>query len=458
MDAEEALAGTPYLMESDETSRRRFKQLAERSTSLRDQALSTNAKITAEAKDVLGPYIEAARTELVAESNVIEGIQWTATEAREVVMKHRELLDLPLRTMIDGVRADPRVYEVLGLYRAHEIADRWSRSERAPLASEIRELHRTILGNVRGAGEYKQFSNAIAGTTHKTTEPYDVARVILELADWWAGGTSDPILTATVIHAWFAHVHPFDDGNGRTARVLANLELARHDYPPLIIRPESDRGQYYTALAQSDEGDLLPLYDLFVNTIRRQVKLMSRPSYVLDVIEDKFLASEKDRLKFWHATLDVFQNELQVACERSGATFKLHGRPSLQSFSLLRERNHNGNSWFAEIGEPGRPAMWLLWFGYQSNAYCEIFPGEKRFPSIFISTRNYDTYAVHPYTDRFDHVAIEPGVPDEIVVKPGVGYPIKFRSNYDTIDKKATLAGQELADRLCLWLSLRTRF
>jgi Fic family protein len=454
MNADEALAGTPYLMESDAASMKRFNQLLERSTNLRDQALGTSAKIAAEAKDVLGPYIEAARTELVAESNVIEGIQWTPTEAREVVLNHRELLNMPLRTMIEGVRADPRIYEVLGLYRAHEIADRWSQSDRPPLASEMRELHKTILGDARGAGEYKQFSNAISGTAHKTTEPYDVARVILEIADWWAGGTPDPILTATVVHAWFAHVHPFDDGNGRTARVLANLELARHDYPPLIIRPESDRGQYYAALAQSDDGNLLPLYDLFVNTIRRQVKLMSRPSYVLDVIADKFLASEKDRLKFWHATLDVFQLGLQEACERNGATFKFHGKPSLQSFSLLRERNSDGNSWFAEIGERGRPAMWLLWFGYQSSDYCDIAPKESRFPSIFLSVRDYDALAVHPYTADFNHVGVQPGVPEEIVVMPGVGYPIKFRTGYDISQYKSAPGGQQLADLLCLWLSV----
>jgi hypothetical protein len=352
----------------------------------------------------------------------------------------------------DEVRADPRVYEVLGLYRAHEIADRWSQSERPPIASEMRELHKTILGDTRGAGEYKQFSNAIAGATHKTTEPYDVARVILEIADWWAEGTPDPILTATVVHAWFAHVHPFDDGNGRTARVLANLELARHGYPPLIIRPESDRGQYYTALAQSDDGDLLPLYDLFVNAIRRQVKLMSRPAYVLELIEDKFLASEKDRLTFWRTTLDTLQAELEEECRRKGATFKLYGKPSLQSFSLLRERNRDGNSWFAEIGRPGRPAMWLLWFGYQSDDYCDITPDEKRFPSIFVSIRDYDASAVHPYTTEFDHSMIEPGVPEEIVVMPGVGHPVRFRSGFDISTYKAAPAGRQLADQLFLWL------
>lgn len=458
MDIEALLDGTPYLMEEDSETTKRFELLVQRSARARTTAVQASERIAREAADVLGPYIAAARTELVAESNVMEGMNWTATEAREVVQKYRELLDGPTRTLTESVRQDPRVYQVLGLYAAHEIADTWASSDHPPGAHEIRELHKLILGDVHGSGEYKKFSNKISGTEHRTAEPFDVGRLILEIADWWADSTADrerspdPILTATVVHAWLAHVHPFDDGNGRTARVLANLELARHDYPPLIIRPESDRGEYYNALAKSDEGDLLPLYSLFVNAIARQAKLMSRSRYVLDLIEDRFLVSEREQHAYWRAALKSFAEAVAGECGKRGLVFAQQGDLGLESFSLLRDRSTEGNAWFAKVGKRGDEPIWLLWFGFASEQMMQLTDvAERPYPSVFISLRDYAAQSIHPYTPMYDRNALRSPVPDELTIRPGAA-PVHIRYGYKLQDHRINYAASSLVDALDAWV------
>lgn len=449
VDVEQALAGTPYLIANDDDSARRFEALRQTSAQTRERALRANEHIVKEAHEVLEPYMRATRTELVAESNIMEGMQWTPTEAREVVYKNRELLDGPVRTLVESVRADSRVYQVLGLYRAHEIAEEWSKTERPPLASEIRQLHHLVLGSVPGSGEYKVFSNAISGTTHRTTEPQDVPRVMLELSDWWAQASEDPLLTATVVHAWLAHIHPFDDGNGRTARVLANLELARHGYPPLVLRPGSDRGQYYAALASSDDGDILPLYELFVHAIRRQVRLMSKPGYVLGLIEDKFLASERDRHRFWMTNLTQFSNALEYEIKRRGAEYRLQGMLDGYSFALLCKRDAEGNGWFATIGTPQHPEEWLLWFGFRSKNLVDLMPEDRPYPSIFISRRDHSPGAIHPYSQHFDRTSLLGDVPDELSVVPAVPQPVGMRYEFDFDNHPIEYSAQVIAEALC---------
>jgi Fic family protein len=447
VDSERLLVGTPYLMASDSASTRRFEAAMARSADTRERATRTNDRIKLEARDVLEPYLKATRTDLVAESNVIEGMQWSAQEVREVVATHRELLAAPVRTLVESVRADPRVYEALGLYRAHEIAEAWSQDDRVPRANEIRELHRYILGSVSASGRYKRFENAIGGSTHRTASVTDTPRVMLDLADWWGGGTPDPLLTATVVHAWLAHIHPFEDGNGRLSRILANLELSRHGYPALTLRAASDRGEYYTALAASDQGDLLPLYDLFGKVLRRQAKIMARPDYVLATIEDRLLASDGQRHRFWLTTLELFASALAGSLERRGAILENQGSLDPGSFSLLCERDLEGNGWFAKVRRQNRQSEWLLWFGYRSDDWIDI-DSSTTYPSIFISRRDRSSEALHPYTWNFSASDVVGKLPDEIGIIPAVHSPVHFRNNFDIWELRPDVAAEKIAESL----------
>jgi len=56
------------------------------------------------------------------------------------------------------------------------------------------------------------------------------------------------------LHADFERIHPFNDGNGRTGRLILNLLLVRYGYPPAVIN-KADRGRYLDGLRRADEGD-----------------------------------------------------------------------------------------------------------------------------------------------------------------------------------------------------------
>jgi Fic family protein len=69
----------------------------------------------------------------------------------------------------------------------------------------------------------------------------------------WLGSAHDTLETAFTAHRRLVEIHPFNDGNGRTARVLMNLLLIRAGYPPIAVRPE-DRLEYIRALQESQAG------------------------------------------------------------------------------------------------------------------------------------------------------------------------------------------------------------
>ena len=71
-----------------------------------------------------------------------------------------------------------------------------------------------------------------------------------------------------MLHAIFVGVHPFIDGNGRTSRLLLNLELMKAGYPPIIIRVEN-RLAYYNAL---DKAHTIEDYTDFVRLVATEVK------------------------------------------------------------------------------------------------------------------------------------------------------------------------------------------
>jgi len=82
---------------------------------------------------------------------------------------------------------------------------------------------------------------------------------------------------AILFHHRLVAIHPFDDGNGRMARLLMNLLLMQAGYPPAVIRQE-DRGEYYAALAQADDKHTLPLLDFVGETLVHSMEVYLKAS------------------------------------------------------------------------------------------------------------------------------------------------------------------------------------
>jgi len=109
-------------------------------------------------------------------------------------------------------------------------------------------------------GEYKKLPNHVLqadGTIHRYVEPLQVQSEIENLCEWIKENIEkiNPLIVAAVAHYNFVRIHPFDDGNGRGARILMNLILIKKGFPPAIIKNEKRR-QYIEALAAADNGNL----------------------------------------------------------------------------------------------------------------------------------------------------------------------------------------------------------
>lgn len=422
-----ALTGTPYLLGDDPSALGRATKVLARADGLRAQAIAAQARLVEQADAALAPFNSALRSEQVAESNQIEGYEWTGAQVRELVSQYRLELASPSKRFLEAVQGDGHTYQVIGLYAAHQLADQLAQTDGPMREIDVRQLHAVVTGNASFAGRYKTIENKISGTSHRTAGPWEVAQAMADLCGWWSTSDANPVLEAAVIHAWLAHIHPFEDGNGRICRILANYSLVKAGFPPLILRSESDRAQYYDALATSDEGDILPLIELFVQTISRTVKLMKTPNYIQSVIDDRLLSDDLVRYDVWRASVDMFRSALENEIHQAGGSSAYQGIPEIGSFSLLNHYDADGNCWFVKFGD-GESWEILAFFGYASERMRQLVE-DGPFPSIYLSIKDHSLQAIHPYLPLWNSDYCD--LPHEIRLRPGTARPVQLRWAYD---------------------------
>jgi len=187
------------------------------------------------------------RIDITYTSNAIEGNTLTAGETALVLEKGITISGKPLRDHLEAVDHSRALNWVL------EIA---AQADAPITEAEIRSLHQLVVAksNPEIAGRYADRArhvNTNAGL-HHFPAPVQVP-ALMETFCRWLGAARNTPETAFRAHRELVAIHPFNDGNGRTARLLMNLVLSRAGYPPLAIRPE-DRPAYIAALEIAEQG------------------------------------------------------------------------------------------------------------------------------------------------------------------------------------------------------------
>jgi Fic family protein len=150
-------------------------------------------------------------------------------------------------------------------------------AENQPLSEwDIKSLHQLILKNIdqENAGQYRQVNVLISGAEHKPIEAVRVQQFMQDFILWYQNSatTLHPVERAALVHSHFVKIHPFIDGNGRTARLLMNLELLKAGYPAAVIQVEQ-RLDYYQALDAAHCADEFePLIQLIANSVLESFK------------------------------------------------------------------------------------------------------------------------------------------------------------------------------------------
>jgi Fic family protein len=202
---------------------------------------------------------QALRTRITYASNAIEGNGLTLAET-QVVLEGVTVGGKPLRDHLEAIDHAEAWDAVLD----------WAR-ETEPLTPHLlRSLQALVLRRSRPdeAGRYRTVPVAIAGSSLVPLDSVAVPAAIDGLFSQWNQMTGHPVVVGAEIHPALMKIHPFVDGNGRTGRLLLNLWLIRHRYPPALLDP-ADRPRYYAALQAADAGDAQLMVDVIAHGIGR---------------------------------------------------------------------------------------------------------------------------------------------------------------------------------------------
>lgn len=176
-------------------------------------------------------------------------------------------------------------------------------------------------------GEYKSQSNSVRTKTgemfHYAT-PEETPRLMDELMDWYHNETAElpPISIASEMHSRFTRIHPFDDGNGRVARLIINYILMLHGYPPIVIEYEL-KDQYLSAWQMADAGDIAAFHVFLAERQVASLELalkaargesLDGPGGVmkrLDLLKRQLKQVEEDKTGKTHFSRKVFHEHAQ---------------------------------------------------------------------------------------------------------------------------------------------------
>ena len=252
------------------------------------------------APEVLAQVEQKLRLEWNYNSNAIEGNTLTLRETRSLILHGLTAHGKPFRDHVDIEGHDNAVQAVEAAVRdAEQLNQVFIRNlhrillkEPYPKTAETpdgRSVQRTI-----SVGDYKTTPNNVrtsTGETYYFTPPEQVAPAMSDLIDWYRAKEREgehPIIVAATFHYRFVRIHPFDDGNGRMARLLMNMILIKHGYTVAMI-PKDGRGEYLDNLERVDRTEDLTE---FINYIARccesslDLHLSAARGIPIDDIED----------------------------------------------------------------------------------------------------------------------------------------------------------------------------
>lgn len=298
-------------------------------------------------------FLEAARlsnewiAKMQAKTLILEAHYTTHIEGTHLTLDQSERL----LSGHEVSSADPEdVRELLNYKKAFDLVADYLGSGEAIREGLIREIHKRLVEDVRGnsamPGEYRKIQNYVANSKTKeiiyTPPPaYQVPLMMSELVDWLKQEQEiNPVLMAGIAQFQLVHIHPFLDGNGRTARLLSTLFLYKtgYDFKRLFTISEyydRDRGNYYKAIQSVRENnmDMTTWLEYFVNGLATQLQeVQNRGQEVMKL----------DILTIQHNLSKREKEAIEQALDQNGLSIKEFQLlfPETSKRTLQRELKH----------------------------------------------------------------------------------------------------------------------
>ncbi len=228
----------------------------------------------------LAAQVEAITGEIVSSSQ-IEGVALNADSVRSSVARHlgletagMERTDHYTEGVVNALMQATQAY-------AEPLTDeRMFAWHAAFFPLGYSDGYKITVANWRVGDEPMQVVSGPMGKqkVHFEAPPSDAVPAMMEQFIHWVNteDDTDPFIRAAIAHLWFVTIHPFDDGNGRMARIVTEMMLARADkttkrFYSLSLEIMRQRNDYYDALEQAQKGptDITPWLLWFINTLRK---------------------------------------------------------------------------------------------------------------------------------------------------------------------------------------------
>ena len=216
--------------------------------------------------DVVARVEQKLRIESNYHSNAVEGNSLTLGETRSLILHGLTARGKPMRDHLDIQGHDDAVKAI----------ERAAKEDQGLNEVFIRNLHRALLKEpyevdaiapdgtpckrLIAIGDYKSMPNNVktsTGEVYYFTRPEQVRPEMTDLLDWYRAREAEgehPVIVAATLHYRFVRIHPFDDGNGRMARLLMNMILIKHGYTVAIVQSDK-KTHYLQELERADRSE-----------------------------------------------------------------------------------------------------------------------------------------------------------------------------------------------------------
>lgn len=272
--------------------------------------------------------------EMTYNSNAIEGNHLTLKETFLVI---NEGLTVKGKSLKDHLEAKNHHEAVYYLYDLIEHEKRQTISEKL-----IRSLHQLIIKDIEDhePGQYRKGNVMITGSSHRPPEAYEVPRLMEELVNWVKRNQKvlHPVELAAISHHQFVHIHPFSDGNGRTARLFMNLILMQNGYP-LVMILKNDRKKYYRSLEKADHGQASEIVKLVAQSVERSINIYLKILQSSVSVNEKLvpLSALTKKSGFSEKYLNLLARSGKLDAHKEGRLW-LSSQKSLETYLKQRER------------------------------------------------------------------------------------------------------------------------
>ena len=202
-------------------------------------------------------------TEYTYNSNAIEGNTLTLRET-----------DMVLRGLTIDQKSLKEHLEVIGHKEAFDFVTELVKEKCEINERVIKQIHYLVLADKKDdRGVYRRVPVRIMGAAHETAQPYLIITKMEELLRNYLASEEHIVTKLARFHIDFEGIHPFIDGNGRTGRLLVNLELMKAGYPPIDIK-FTDRIAYYNAFDEYHvKHNLKAMESLFAKYINERLDI-----------------------------------------------------------------------------------------------------------------------------------------------------------------------------------------